>query len=136
MKIIFKAFWLVSFASLVLLSALPVKAYAAEPNVELYMGRFVSLDKQQQQITAKVEVPGSSGVQEVKTLPFTIDKKTTVQICFKTKNECDSFVGKRGWNRLADLEKRSDFSAIQKNVALVQDSKNNRTLHVVIVYTK
>lgn len=136
MKIISKIFWLVFFALVMLASTLPMKAYAAEPNVELYMGSFVSLDKQQKQITAKVEVPGASGVQEVKTLPFKIEDKTTVQICFKTKNECDSYVGKGGWNRLADLEGRSDFNVIQKNVALVQDSKNNRTLHVVIMYTK
>jgi len=136
MKTLFKFFWVVPFAVLFFAGSLASKAYAEEPNVELYAGSFVSIDKQQHQITAKVEIPGASGIHEMKDMPFEIGEKTTVQICFNTKNECDSYVGMKGWNRLADLESRSDFNIINKNIALVQDSKNNRTLHVVILYTK
>lgn len=102
--------------------------------VTFFTGTFVALNDANQELLVRTEVPGIFGPEEM-VAPFRIGDDTTISVCFKSLQECDSAaIGSEGWNILKTFEDRSDFSLANKNVVIVGDPESDRVVHVQIEY--
>ncbi|MDO8426803.1 MAG: hypothetical protein Q7T24_04750 [Deltaproteobacteria bacterium] len=107
----------------------------AIPGQALYFsGSLTSFDPIRQEILIRTEVPGLLGPQ-AREVPFRVDQDTTMTICFRSINLCDSrTTGPEGVQMLNNLEGFTSLASVKKNVVVVGDPESNRVVHVQIEY--
>ncbi len=99
-----------------------------------FAGTLTSFDPMRQEFLVRTEVPGLLGPQ-IRDVPFRADQDTTVTICFKSINLCDSkSTGPEGIQMLNSLEGFSSLASVKKNVVVVGDPASNRVVHVQVEY--
>lgn len=102
--------------------------------VVFFTGELTALNDSGQEILVKSEVPGLLGPEEM-IVPFRINDDTTVTVCVRSTEQCDSAaIGSEGWKILKDYENRSDFATAKKDVVIIGDPDSDRTVHVQVEY--
>lgn len=108
--------------------------FAQQGQAIFFSGTLSSLDKANRDLIVNTEVPGLLGPQR-KDVPVRISNDTTMSICFKSANSCNSFaLGEEGWNMLSALETYSNLSSVQKDVIVVGEPDTGRIIHVEVDY--
>lgn len=99
-----------------------------------YTGTLSAINPDKQEIYVNTTVPGLLGPQQ-RDFPFRVDKDTTMTVCIRSLNACDSRAsGIEGWKLLNNLESFTTLSGVRKNVIVVGAPDTNRIVHVQIEY--
>ncbi len=112
-------------------SAVPMRQ---EAGAEYFAGTLSGIISEKHQIVVNTEVPGLLGAQ-TRDVPFTLDRDSTVTVCFKSINSCDGLdPGEGRWQTLASLEGLDSFNKVDRNAIVVGDPESDRIVHVQIEY--
>lgn len=102
--------------------------------VAVYTGTLSSIDSSRQELYIRTQVPGLFGPQ-MRDVPFRVSDDTTMTICFRSLNQCESrATGSSGWSLLSSLESVGAFSSARKNVIVVSEPVTGNVVHVQIDY--
>lgn len=99
-----------------------------------YMGTLSGLDPNNQAIIVRTQVPGLFGPQ-LRDVPFTVSNDTTVTVCFKSINICDTKTsGSEGINMISSLEGLNSLASVDKNIVIIGEPETGRVVHVELEY--
>lgn len=102
--------------------------------VSAFTGAFTKLNDKNHEIMVKTIVPGLLGPM-AKEVPFKIDDDTTMTICAKSTNQCNtSPTGIIGWKMITSLEHIPYFQKAKKDIVVIKDPESNHIVHVQIEY--
>ncbi|MBI2401028.1 MAG: hypothetical protein HYV23_08260, partial [Deltaproteobacteria bacterium] len=93
-----------------------------------YFGSLTSIDPANNQLIVNTEVPGLLGPQSAD-VAFNTSSDTTMSICFKSLNSCDTyFTDREGWNALNNLQNISSLSAANKQVIVIGNPETSEVV--------
>lgn len=99
-----------------------------------YFGSLTSIDPSTGQFVVNTEVPGLLGPQSAD-VAFNTSADTTMSICFKSLNACDTyFTDREGWNALNNLQSLSSLASADKQVIVIGNPDTSEVVHVQILY--
>lgn len=108
--------------------------YLSQYGQIFFTGSLTSIDLNRQELLVNTQVPGLLGPQN-RDIPVKVTEDTTMSICFKSMNWCDSVpVGRDGLQLVSALENFTNLSSVRKNVIVVGEPDSGRIVHVQVEY--